>query len=535
MTLSSRQDVVNNLLKTIDEVQSYKFVPLVYQIASRMGNIRDGIVPNNFQFALVSLLKKMAIDHPYHTIFQLLALANGDRIKDKQRSRNSFVVDLDKKLAAENLLEELSAYHGPVIRQMKQMVEIYIKLAELETKREDTSRKVPLPREIRSVRQLELVPVVTASFPVDRSCRYCEGSFPYFRGLADSVMVMNGVNAPKVVECLGSDGHKYKQLAKSGNDDLRQDAVMEQFFGLVNTFLQNHRDTWKRRLVIRTYKVVPFTPSAGVIEWVDGTLPLGEYLIGSNRNGGAHGRYGIGDWKKTSAKPSRKFVRPSERFLQPADWFEKRLAYTRSVAATSMVGYIVGLGDRHTMNILIDQATAEVVHIDLGVAFEQGLMLKTPERVPFRLTRDIIDGMGAAGVEGVFRKCCEETLSVMRTNKEALMTIIEVFIHDPLYKWALSPLKALQRQKLVCNMYVYNSVKPPKETDYDLDTSIEGSQDDYEGNKDAARALLRVKQKLDGYEEGEMRSVHGQVQQLIQDAIDPERLCQMFPGWGAWM
>lgn len=115
------------------------------------------------------------------------------------------------------------------------------------------------------------------------------------------------------------------------------------------------------------------------------------------------------------------------------------------------------------MNILIDQATAEVVHIDLGVAFEQGLMLKTPERVwmnldifphcffvvsillvifmetllifyifvwlvqvPFRLTRDVIDGMGVAGVEGVFRRCCEETLSVMRTNKEALLTIIEV-------------------------------------------------------------------------------------------------------------
>lgn len=37
--------------------------------------------------------------------------------------------------------------------------------------------------------------------------------------------VMNGINAPKVVECFGSDGQKYKQLAKSGNDDLRQDAV----------------------------------------------------------------------------------------------------------------------------------------------------------------------------------------------------------------------------------------------------------------------------------------------------------------------
>lgn len=40
---------------------------------------------------------------------------------------------------------------------------------------------------------------------------------------------------------------------------------------------------------------------------------------------------------------------------------------------------------------------------------------------------------------------------------------------------------------------------------------MEGSEDEYEGNKDAARALMRVKQKLDGYEEGEMRSVHGQV------------------------
>ncbi|KAL6578562.1 hypothetical protein OROMI_008778 [Orobanche minor] len=244
-------------------VLSCKFIPLVYQIASRLGSSKDTQGPNTFQFALVSLLKKMAIDHPYHTIFQLLALANGDRVKDKQRSRSSFVVDMDKKYAAETLLKELSSHHGAVIRQMKQMVEIYIRLAELETKREDTNKKMALPREIRSVRQLELVPVVTSSFPVDPSCQYDEGSFPHFKGLADSVMIVNGINAPKVVECLGSDGKRYRQLEKSGNDDLRQDAVMEQFFALVNTFLQNHRDTWKRRLGIRTYKVVPFTPSAG--------------------------------------------------------------------------------------------------------------------------------------------------------------------------------------------------------------------------------------------------------------------------------
>ncbi|GFP92353.1 serine/threonine-protein kinase atm [Phtheirospermum japonicum] len=117
--LSSRQIVVDSMLSTIKEVQSYKFIILVYQIASRLSGTKDSFGPTSFQFALFSLVKKMALDHPYHTIFQLLALANGDRIKDKQRSRNSFVVDVDKKIAAEDLLKELSSYHGAIIRQVQ--------------------------------------------------------------------------------------------------------------------------------------------------------------------------------------------------------------------------------------------------------------------------------------------------------------------------------------------------------------------------------------------------------------------------------
>ena len=53
-------------------------------------------------------------------------------------------------------------------------------------------------------------------------------------------------------------------------------------------------------------------------------------------------------------------------------------------------------------------------------------MLRVPEVVPFRLTRDVVDGMGIAGVEGVFRRCCEETLRVLRTRHHELLTILEV-------------------------------------------------------------------------------------------------------------
>lgn len=46
-----------------------------------------------------------------------------------------------------------------------------------------------------------------------------------------------------------------------------------------------------------------------------------------------------------------------------------------SVATTSMVGYILGLGDRHVQNILIDNNTAELIHIDFGNIFNSFLFI----------------------------------------------------------------------------------------------------------------------------------------------------------------
>ena len=69
------------------------------------------------------------------------------------------------------------------------------------------------------------------------------------------------------------------------------------------------------------------------------------------------------------------------------------MAYIRSCAVNSMVGHILGIGDRHTSNILLSERTGEIVHIDFGIVFEQGKTLPEKETVPFRLTRDTVDGM----------------------------------------------------------------------------------------------------------------------------------------------
>ena len=43
----------------------------------------------------------------------------------------------------------------------------------------------------------------------------------------------------------------------------------------------------------------------------------------------------------------------------------------------SFVGYVLGLGDRHSENILLDATTGAAVHVDFNCLFEKVLCHKT--------------------------------------------------------------------------------------------------------------------------------------------------------------
>ncbi|KAJ0400209.1 hypothetical protein P43SY_009526 [Pythium insidiosum] len=226
-----------------------------------------------------------------------------------------------------------------------------------------------------------------------------------------------------------------------------------------------------------------------------------------------------------------------ERYPDAAMWYRRRLAFVQSAAVTSIVGYILGIGDRHSQNILIHEETAELVHIDFGVVFDQGMALFTPETVPFRLTRDMVDGMGVSGCEGVFTRCCEATLQLLRKKSASVVTILEVFVHDPLYRWTLSPLKALRIQEEAQTVSGRRDATGSTHSSATDDGSSSTTGSAGGSNDAAARALIRVKQKLEGYEDpnGNALSIEGQVKQLISVAQDPHNLCALFPGWAPWL
>lgn len=80
-----------------------------------------------------------------------------------------------------------------------------------------------------------------------------------------------------------------------------------------------------------------------------------------------------------------------------------------------------------------------------------------PETIPFRLTQNIEVGMGVSGVEGTMRHCCEKTLTVLRDQRQIIITLLQVLLYDPLFKWSITPAKAHDIQSGISSRLIENN------------------------------------------------------------------------------
>ncbi|KAG7176083.1 serine/threonine-protein kinase atr-like [Homarus americanus] len=348
----------------------------------------------------------------------------------------------------------------------------------------------------------------------------------YLSSIEDHIEIMQSLQLPKKITLRGSDGKLYIMMCKP-KDDLRKDCRLMEFNNFVNRCLLRDPESRKRDLRIRTYTVVPLNEECGLIEWIQNLHGLRQILHRLYRDAGIY--MPAQELKQNMCKIETPLATKREIFLKtlvprhppvfgtwflrtfpdPQAWLRARLGYCRTTAVMSMVGYILGLGDRHGENILFDASCGDSVHVDFNCLFNKGESFDWPERVPFRLTHNMVNAMGPTGYEGIYRKTCEVTMRVMREEREALMSVLRPFIYDPLVEWSRGDKSAKNTGEI--------------------------------NNEKAQMHVSNIEQRLSGQIRTKARlpnlplSVEGQVNSLIEEATIIDNLCQMYIGWAAYM
>jgi len=249
------------------------------------------------------------------------------------------------------------------------------------------------------------------------------------KSFLNHIGVIASKQRPRRISFLGSNGERFEFLLK-GHEDLRQDERVMQLFGLINACLNNDSATNNRGLEIVRYSVMPLSNNSGVIGWVQNCDTINQ-LIKQYRE--AKDIRLILELKLLQSKCFENYdnlplMHKVELFHQvlyettgrdltkmlwlkskTSDvWVERRANFTKSMAVMSMVGYILGLGDRHPSNLMLDRIGGKVVHIDFGDCFEiTKNRSKYPEIIPFRLTRMLTNCMGPSGIQGSYRLTCQ--------------------------------------------------------------------------------------------------------------------------------
>lgn len=310
-----------------------------------------------------------------------------------------------------------------------------------------------------------------------------DGQFCTIESVAPSVLVLPTKTKPKKLFFIGSNGKRYPYLFK-GLEDLHLDERIMQLLTIVNSmFVKSNKSDFPRYHALN-YTVTPLGPRSGLISWVEGATPLFTlYKKWQHREALYIANKQLLMQQQQQKIPAQTIkqqqphiLRPSELFFTklnpllkekgiknfnenrskcpisvlrkvleeliketpndllskelwcnsstPGKWWKSVQVYSRSTAVMSVIGYLIGLGDRHLDNVLVNLNTGEVAHIDYNICFEKGHNLKVPEKVPFRMTQNLQHALGLTGlfysmIDKVFISGFKFEKSITNFNKES--------------------------------------------------------------------------------------------------------------------
>uniref|UniRef100_A0A8B9M759 DNA-dependent protein kinase catalytic subunit n=1 Tax=Accipiter nisus TaxID=211598 RepID=A0A8B9M759_9AVES len=376
-------------------------------------------------------------------------------------------------------------------------------------------------------------------------------------GFDERISVMESLRKPKRITIRGSDEQEYPFLVKGG-EDLRQDQRIEQLFDVMNIILSQDATCSQRNMQLKTYQVIPMTTRLGLIKWLENTCTLKEFLKNTNiipsltcRN--ASRTETVMSFKRRESSVPEDLLRRA--FLKmstsPEAFLSLRSHFASSHALMCISHWILGIGDRHLSNFMINKETGGMVGIDFGCAFGSATQfLSVPELMPFRLTRQFVNLMMPVKEWGLIYSVMVHALRAYRADPDLLISTMDVFVKEPSLDWKNFEQRQLKKggtwikeintsevnwyplQKVSYVKRKLTGANPATITCDELRLGHEKSPS-YNDFAAVARGStdhnIRTKEPEDGLSE------ETQVRCLIDQATDPNILGRVWEGWEPWM
>ena len=185
-------------------------------------------------------------------------------------------------------------------------------------------------------------------------------------------------------------------------DDLRQDQLILQMISYMDSLLKNMHLDYE----FTTYKTLATSKSDGFVEFVPNSKTIFEIKKLYNNQIRAY-------YEEISGK--------DEKILN-----KKLDSYINSCAGYCVVTYILGIGDRHLENLMIDN-NGRLFHIDFGY-----ILGKDPKPMPppIKLCKEMVECMGGKGSKRYeeFQQKCVNAYWVLRDNARVIVNMFYLMI-----------------------------------------------------------------------------------------------------------
>ncbi|KAI3336461.1 phosphatidylinositol 3 [Xylariaceae sp. AK1471] len=230
-------------------------------------------------------------------------------------------------------------------------------------------------------------------------------------------------------------------IVKTGSD-LRQEAFACQLIQVCHKiWVDAGVPVW-----VKIMQILVTGESSGLIETITNGVSLHSLkrsLTLSSNDSGANPRRRFATlkdhWVKTFGKPD------SEPYKSAVD------AFKRSLAAYSMIQYILQLKDRHNGNVLIDNE-GHIIHIDFGFMLSNSPGSVGFEAAPFKLTQEYVDVLGGVGSPDFedYKTLCKQAFQALRRSADNIVDLVSMMGRNskmPCYSAGIVQTTAALRQR----------------------------------------------------------------------------------------